>query len=75
LTLKALLDYLRPKKPRLLKACALLVKKGREQEAVPVDYSGFTIPNQFVVGYGLDAAGRYRNLPHVAVLRESTSAS
>jgi hypoxanthine phosphoribosyltransferase len=73
LTLKALLDYLRPKKPRILKACALLVKKGREQAAVSVDYVGFTVPNQFVVGYGMDVAGRFRNLPYLAAVSEPST--
>lgn len=73
LTLKALLDYLRPKKPRMLKACALLVKKGREQTSVTVDYVGFSVPNQFVVGYGMDVAGRFRNLPYLAVVSEPTT--
>ena len=69
LTLNYLLRYLRGKKPRSLRICTLLDKPARRLVEIPVDYTGFTIPDQFVVGYGLDFAERYRNLPVIGVLR------
>jgi hypoxanthine phosphoribosyltransferase len=68
LTVRYLLDNLATRHPRSLKVAALLVKPARARVAVPVDFPGFTIEDRFVVGYGLDHQGRYRNLPHVAVL-------
>jgi hypoxanthine phosphoribosyltransferase len=68
LTLSYLMRNLGAREPASLEVCALLVKHGRRETDVPVKYVGFEIPNQFVVGYGLDFAERYRNLPHVAVL-------
>ena len=53
-----------------LKLCALLDKAERREVKVPLDYVGFAIPSEFVVGYGLDHAGRYRNLPYIAALEE-----
>jgi hypoxanthine phosphoribosyltransferase len=70
LTLSYLMRNLGAREPASLEVCALLVKHGRRETDVPVKYVGFEIPNQFVVGYGLDYAERYRNLPHVAVLQE-----
>ena len=67
-TLNHVLNELRRKKPASLKLAALLHKPDRTRIAVPIDYLGFTIPDRFVVGYGLDFDGRYRNLRHVAVL-------
>jgi hypoxanthine phosphoribosyltransferase len=67
-TLTHVLNELRRKKPASLRLAALLHKPARTRVAVPIDYLGFTIPDRFVVGYGLDFDGRYRNLPHVAVL-------
>ena len=55
-------------KPRRIKTCVLLDKKARRVEKVEADYVGFEIPDAFVVGYGLDYAERYRNLPFVGVL-------
>ena len=55
-------------KPRLIKTCVLLEKAARRVENVRADYVGFSIPDLFVVGYGLDFAERYRNLPFVGVL-------
>jgi hypoxanthine phosphoribosyltransferase len=63
-----LLEELRKRNPRSLKLCAFLNKPSRRQVPVQIDYLGFEIPDHFVVGYGLDYAGRYRNLPYVAVL-------
>ncbi|MBI5197834.1 MAG: hypoxanthine phosphoribosyltransferase [Nitrospirae bacterium] len=68
LTLGFLLKKLRTKKPRSLRVCALLDKAERRKLDVPLDYVGFTIPNRYVVGYGLDYQDRYRNLPYIAVL-------
>ena len=68
-TLKRVLAKLRKLKPRRVKVCVLLDKKARRQEHVRADYVGFRIPDLFVVGYGLDFAERYRNLPFVGVLR------
>jgi hypoxanthine phosphoribosyltransferase len=68
LTLSFLLKKLRAKKPRSVKTCALLDKAERRKYEMPLDYVGFTIPNRYVVGYGLDYQDRYRNLPYIAVL-------
>ena len=68
-TLKQVLAKLRALKPRRIKICVLLEKKARREEKVRADYVGFQIPDLFVVGYGLDFAERYRNLPFVGVLR------
>ena len=68
-TLHRVLGKLRKLKPREIKTCVLLDKPERRVEAVEADYVGFKIPNQFVVGYGLDFAERYRNLPFVGVLK------
>jgi hypoxanthine phosphoribosyltransferase len=68
LTLSYLMRNLRARKPASLEICALLTKPERREIDVPVRYIGFEIPNRFVIGYGLDFAERYRNLPYVAVL-------
>ena len=68
LTLQYLLDNLRRRKPKDINVVALLKKDTPAAIPVQVDRIGFTIPDEFVVGYGLDYAGRYRNLPYVAVL-------
>jgi hypoxanthine phosphoribosyltransferase len=69
LTLNYLLRYLRGKNPRSLRICALLDKPARRLVEIPIDYTGFTIPDEFVVGYGLDFGEHYRNLPFIGVLR------
>jgi hypoxanthine phosphoribosyltransferase len=69
MTLNHLLDYLWAKKPASLKVCALLDKRARRLANVQIDYFGFDVPDQFVVGYGLDFRQRYRNLPFIAVLK------
>jgi hypoxanthine phosphoribosyltransferase len=69
LTLNYLVRYLRGKNPRSLRICTLLDKPARRLVDIPVDYVGFTIPDQFVVGYGLDYGEFYRNLRFVGVLR------
>ena len=68
LTLSYLLRNLQARKPRSLSVCALLTKPERRENDVECRYIGFEIPNRFVIGYGLDFAERYRNLPYVAVL-------
>jgi hypoxanthine phosphoribosyltransferase len=68
LTLAALKRNFQARGPRTVRTCVLLDKGGQRQVDVPIDYVGFTIPNVFVVGYGLDYDGFYRNLPHVAAL-------
>lgn len=78
-TLKRVSGVLREHNPRRIKICVLLEKKARRVEKVRAHYVGFQIPDLFVVGYGLDYAERYRNLPFVGVLRpeayQSTSSS
>jgi hypoxanthine phosphoribosyltransferase len=69
LTLNYLIRYLRGKGPASLRICTLLDKPARRLVEIPVDYTGFTIPDQFVVGYGLDYGEHYRNLRYVGVLR------
>ncbi|MBI4657482.1 MAG: hypoxanthine phosphoribosyltransferase [Verrucomicrobia bacterium] len=68
-TLSSVVAKLRRLKPRLIRTCVLLDKPARRIETLQADYVGFKIPNLFVVGYGLDFAERYRNLPFVGVLR------
>jgi hypoxanthine phosphoribosyltransferase len=68
LTLNYLYRILQERKPRSLRIAALLDKPARRVKEVPADYVGFTIPDKFVVGYGLDFAEQYRNLPDVCVL-------
>lgn len=75
LTLNYLLRYLRGKNPRSLRICTLLDKPARRLVEIPVDYVGFTIPDQFVVGYGLDYGELYRNLRFVGVLRPEVYSS
>ena len=70
LTLSYLLRTLEAREPASLEVCALLTKPERRQNDVHCRYIGFEIPNRFVVGYGLDFAERYRNLPYVGVLRD-----
>jgi hypoxanthine phosphoribosyltransferase len=68
LTLSYLMRSLKARKPSSVEICALLTKPERREVEVPVRYTGFEIPNKFVIGYGLDFDERYRNLPYVAVL-------
>lgn len=71
LTLQYLLRNLGVRKPLSLSLAALLIKDGIERPPLEVKYEGFHIPNEFVVGYGLDYDGKYRNLPYIAVIDES----
>ena len=68
LTMSYLLENFRTRQPKSLKLCSLLHKPDRTVVKVPIDYLGFTIPDQFVVGYGLDYAQKYRNLPYIGVV-------
>ncbi|MCI7131750.1 MAG: hypoxanthine phosphoribosyltransferase [Lachnospiraceae bacterium] len=67
-TLAYLMEHLKQRKPKSLKLCTLLDKPERRVSDVKVDYTGFEIPDEFVVGYGLDYDQRYRNLPYVGVI-------
>ncbi len=68
-TMSQLMELLRQREPASLKLCALLSKPSRRQVDVKIDYCGFEIPDEFVVGYGLDYAEKYRNLPLIGVLK------
>ena len=74
LTLSYLMRNLEAREPASLEVCALLTKPARREMDVDVRYVGFEIPNRFVIGYGLDFAERYRNLPYVGVLRDDLAA-
>ena len=67
-TLSLLLENLRQRKPETLKLCTLLNKPARRVTDIQVDYVGYEIPDEFVVGYGMDYAQKYRNLPYIGVV-------
>jgi len=67
-TMDYLLKFIGNKKPRGVKICALLDKPSRRRVQVPIDYKGFTVPDKFIVGYGLDYSEKYRNLPFIGYL-------
>lgn len=69
LTLKYLLRNLASRKPRSLEVVTLLSKEGKQEVPIDCKYTGFSVPDEFVVGYGLDYAERYRNLPYIGVLK------
>ena len=69
MTLNYLLEYLKTRNPASIKVCTLLDKRARRLVEVPLDYVGFEIPDEFVVGYGLDYMEKYRNLPFIGVLK------
>ncbi len=75
LTLSYLLRTLNARQPRSLEVCALLTKPARRKVDIGCQYVGFEIPAEFVIGYGLDFAEQYRNLPFVGVLREELTAA
>jgi len=75
LTLRYLFELLKDRHPRSIRICTLLDKQERRKAEVPVHYRGFSIPNEFVVGYGLDYGERYRNLPFIGVLRPEVYSS
>ena len=70
-TLYYLLDVLRARKPASIRLCTLMDKPDRRTKPIKADYVGFTIPDAFIVGYGLDYAEKYRNLPYVGILKPS----
>lgn len=70
LTMAYLFDVLRIKRPRSIKVCSLLHKPARTRVSVPINYLGFTIPDKFVVGYGLDYNEKYRNLPYISYIED-----
>ena len=70
LTTAFTLDYLRQKKPASLKLCALTDKPARRQVPVMIDYLGLTVPNKFLVGYGLDLNQKFRNLPDICLIED-----
>ncbi len=70
LTMDYLLDQMRTRHPASVKLCALLHKPSRMKKPCVIDYLGFTIPDLFVIGYGLDFAQKYRHLPYIGVLTE-----
>ena len=65
-----LMDYLGKKKPASLRLCALTDKPSRREVEISIDYLGFTVPDKFLVGYGLDFDEKYRNLPNINILIE-----
>jgi len=69
LTLNYLLDNLKSRKPASIKLCTLLNKPERRKVDVKIDYNGFNVPDYFVIGYGLDYAEKYRNLPFIGILK------
>jgi len=71
-TLKYIREKLLERKPASLKTCVFLDKKSRRKVEVPLDYTGFEIPNEYVVGYGLDYENKFRNLPYIAIFKKST---
>lgn len=70
LTLKYLREYLAHHNPASLRICVLLDKPSRRKTDVPVDYTGFSIPDEFIVGYGIDYAEQYRHLPYIGLIGE-----
>ena len=70
-TLYYLIDVLKARKPASIRICTLMDKPERRAKPITADYVGFTIPDAFIVGYGLDYAEKYRNLPYVGVLKPS----
>jgi hypoxanthine phosphoribosyltransferase len=68
LTMQYLLDFLKTRSPSSVKICSLLEKPENAKTKIDIAYKGFVIPNEFVVGFGLDYAGLYRNIPYVGVL-------
>lgn len=70
ITISFLLDYLRKQKPASLRLCALTDKPSRRKVSVAIDYLGFTVPDKFVVGYGLDFNEKFRHLPDICVVED-----
>ncbi len=72
ITLNSIRERILMKGPRSLKICTFLDKAARREVQVPLDYIGFSIPNEFVVGYGLDYDNKFRNLPYISVFKKTT---
>ena len=70
LTLKYIISNLETRGPKTLKICTLLDRRGRREVDLKLAYVGFVVPDKFVIGYGLDLAQKYRNLPHIAVIED-----
>jgi len=70
ITTSFLLDYLKKKKPASLKLCALTDKPSRHKVSVSIDYLGFTVPDKFIVGYGIDCDEKFRNLPDIYTIED-----
>lgn len=70
LTLSYLLENLKSRKPASIKLCTLLDKPENRKTPIPIDYAGFQVPNEFLVGFGLDYQELYRNLPYICVLKK-----
>jgi hypoxanthine phosphoribosyltransferase len=70
LTLQYIIENLETRHPKSIKVCTLLDRRGRRRVDIKLDYVGFVVPDKFVIGYGLDLAQKYRNLPHIAVLED-----
>lgn len=71
ITLNYIRERILQEEPRSLKICTFLDKKERREVDVPIDYVGFEIPNEFVVGYGLDYDNKYRNLPYISIFKKT----
>lgn len=71
LTLEYLVQNFETRHPQSIKICTLLNKTERRKVDVPVDYIGFQVPDEFIVGYGIDYAEKYRNLPYIGILKRS----
>ena len=70
LTLRYIIENLETRHPKSIKICTLLDRRGRREVDLELDYVGFVVPDKFVIGYGLDLAQKYRNLPYIAVLED-----
>ncbi len=69
-TLRYIIDNLETRHPKSVKICTLLDRRGRREVEIPLDYVGFVVPDKFVIGYGLDLAQKYRNLPYIGIIEE-----
>ena len=72
ITLNCIRERILMKSPRSLRICTFLDKAGRREVQIPLDYIGFSIPNEFVVGYGLDYDNKFRNLPYISTFKKTT---
>lgn len=69
LTLNKIMEILKSREPKSIKICTFLSKSARREVKLDINYIGYEIPDEFVIGYGLDYAGRYRNLPYVGIMK------